>query len=128
MGDQASAQITNTLFPPPPEYYKQFTQENIDRYELLKAGPSRPRPRSQSPRLTTNAEEYGGHARAELSPEETAELERLDGALGKPRADWIHEEGRWVTFGELSTVCSTPLSAPGFQSDWTIPLPLVTMC
>jgi hypothetical protein len=25
-------------------------------------------------------------------------------SLGPPRSDWIEEEGRWVTFGEMSTV------------------------
>jgi mediator of RNA polymerase II transcription subunit 7 len=98
---QSSAQITNTLFPPPPEYYKQFTDENLERYDELssnQAGPSRPR----SPRPVSDLNE---NERAELSAEESAELTQLEGALRRPRADWIKEEGRWVTFGEMSTVC-----------------------
>lgn len=111
MSDPSNAQITNTLFPPPPEYYKQFTPENLERHDELssKGGPSRPRSRSSSPQPTPADHTHDG--RAELSPEAVSELERLDGALKKPRADWIREEGRWVTFGEMSTV-SRPSPAP----------------
>jgi mediator of RNA polymerase II transcription subunit 7 len=94
---EPAAQITNTLFPPPPEFYKQFTDDNVARYGELtsnNAGPSR------SPRLTSG----GITARAELSAEERQELEHLTASLGPPRSDWIEEEGRWVTFGEMSTV------------------------
>lgn len=101
---EPSAQITNTLFPPPPEYYKQFTQENLERYDdlLTRAGPSRTRSRSSSPRPSAD------EGRVELNDEELTELGRLKGLLEKPRSDWIHDEGRWVTFGEMSTV-SHPL-------------------
>jgi mediator of RNA polymerase II transcription subunit 7 len=71
-GQEPAAQITNTLFPPPPEFYKQFTDENVARYEALK--------------------------------DKEAGLERLRGSLQPPRADWIEEEGRWVTFGEMHAV------------------------
>jgi mediator of RNA polymerase II transcription subunit 7 len=100
--EQTAAPITNTLFPPPPEYYKQYTDDNVARYETLnpaEAGPSR----SQSVQPT--------FPRAELSPEDKDELERLRGMLAPPRADWVREEGRWVTFGEMYTV--SPLLAPG---------------
>lgn len=91
---EPAAQITNTLFPPPPEFYKQFTDENVARYEALienEAGPSR------SPRT-------GSPGRVELGADERHELEGLGGSLQPPRADWIEEEGRWVTFGEMHTV------------------------
>ena len=93
---EPQAQITNTLFPPPPEFYKQFTHERVARYAELtnsEAGPSR------SPRgIPVSAE------REELSTEERQEMEGLRVALQPPRSDWVEEEGRWVTFGELSTV------------------------
>jgi hypothetical protein len=91
---EPAAQITNTLFPPPPEFYKQFTEENVARYEALienEAGPSR------SPRT-------GSPGRVELGAEEKQELEGLRASLKPPRADWIEEEGKWVTFGEMHTV------------------------
>lgn len=93
MGDQPSAQITNTLFPPPPEYFKLFTDENAERYDKLttRAGSRSPHPNDSE----------GGR---ELTTEEGHELDRLRGSLGRPRPDWIREEGRWVTFGEMSTV------------------------
>jgi len=91
---EPAAQITNTLFPPPPDFYKQFTDENVARYEALKeneAGPSR------SPRA-------GSPSRVELEAQEREELEGLRSSLQPPKADWIEEEGRWVTFGEMHTV------------------------
>lgn len=93
---QAGSQIANTLFPPPPEYYKKFSDANVARYEHLSstgAGPSR------SP---TGGEDLTG--RAQLTSEDAAELEELSRSLEKPRADWIREEGRWVSFGEMSMV------------------------
>jgi mediator of RNA polymerase II transcription subunit 7 len=95
--EQSAAPITNTLFPPPPEYFEQFTDENLARFEHLssaEAGPSR----------STTSDNAGTGARAELSDAEKEELERLRSTLGPPRADWIKEEGRWVTFGEMYTV------------------------
>ena len=100
------AQITNTLFPPPPEFYKQFTDKNVARYQALQeneAGPSR------SPRA-------GSPSRVELEPQEREELERLRSSLQPPRADWIEEEGRWVTFGEMHTV---RIAIRSFQR-WTV--------
>jgi mediator of RNA polymerase II transcription subunit 7 len=91
---EPAAQIANTLFPPPPEFYKQFTDANIARYEELsgtQAGPSKSL-RATSP------------GRVELGAEEREELEKLRASLQPPRSDWFEEEGRWVTFGELSTV------------------------
>ena len=101
MSDPASnAQLANTLFPPPPEYYKQFTDENLERHESLSSATAGPSRSGKSPSAQTNE-------RQPLTEEETAELERLDGTLSRPRADWIREDGRWVTFGEMLTVSLT---------------------
>lgn len=91
---ESTAQITNTLFPPPPEFFKQFTDENLARHEEFTSNEAGP---SKSPRAAAGA-------RTELDAEEREELERLRASLAPPRSDWIEEEGRWVTFGEMSTV------------------------
>jgi mediator of RNA polymerase II transcription subunit 7 len=108
---EPAAQITNTLFPPPPEFYKQFTDERVARYDELtgnEAGPSR------SPRAAA-----GPLGRAELGPEDREELEGLRKTLQPPRSDWVEEEGRWVTFGEMSTVSQSSglLSATSRRHD-----------
>ena len=122
---EPTAQITNTLFPPPPEFFKQFTDENLARYEELTSNEAGP---SKSPRAATAA-------RTELDSEEREELGRLRASLAPPSSDWIEEEGRWVTFGEMSTVshlcldgirnesCYTRLAA--FQIAQKYPVPLV---
>jgi mediator of RNA polymerase II transcription subunit 7 len=95
--EQGAAPITNTLFPPPPEYFKHFTDENLAQYEVLssaEAGPSR----SSPPDIN------GNPGRAKLSGDDQEELERFWSMLQPPRVDWIKEEGRWVTFGEIYTV------------------------
>jgi mediator of RNA polymerase II transcription subunit 7 len=91
---EPTAQITNTLFPPPPEFFKQFTNENVARYEELSSNEAGP---SKSPRAVAGT-------RIELGAEERNELEVLRASFAPPRSDWIEEEGRWVTFGEMSTV------------------------
>ena len=104
---EPTAQITNTLFPPPPEFFKQFTDENLARYEELTSNEAGP---SKSPRAATGP-------RTELDAEEREELERLRASLAPPRSDWIEEEGRWVTFGEMSTVGD--LCFDGITRNWS---------
>ena len=101
-GDQAETQqasISNTLFPPPPAYFRAFTTENINRYSQL-GGPSG---------TSKNRAHASGHEdpddKAVLNDEETAELEKLKGLLEPPRADWVKEEGQWKVFGEVHSVC-----------------------
>lgn len=75
----AAVPITNTLFPPPPGYYKAFTSEAVARHAALRGE----------------------------EPEEAAapgELDDLTGALEPPRADWVLEEGQWMLFGQKYTV------------------------
>jgi len=115
---EPAAQITNTLFPPPPEFYKQFTDENVARYEALienEAGPSRS-PRTSSP------------GRVQLGADEREELERLRASLQPPRADWIEEEGRWVTFGEMHTVSHMEVVIELGMSWCPVPLPFRERC
>lgn len=81
------SEITNTLFPPPPEYYKQFTDANIERLSAPSAGLPKSNPSAGDSLVQPNAEHDG------LIP-----------VLQKPRADWVREEGRWVVFGEISKV------------------------
>lgn len=70
--------ITNTLFPPPPEYYKAFTPEAVERLAELRA------------------KDEGGEER-----------ERLEKEQDPPRADWVLEDGRWMAFGQQYTVSVT---------------------
>lgn len=67
--------ITNTLFPPPPEYYKAFTPEAVERLAELRS------------------KDEGGEER-----------ERLEKEQDPPRTDWILEDGRWMAFGQQYTV------------------------
>lgn len=67
--------ITNTLFPPPPEYYKAFTPEAVERLAELRT------------------KDEGGEER-----------ERLEKELDPPRTDWVLVDGRWMAFGQQYTV------------------------
>lgn len=67
--------ITNTLFPPPPEYYKAFTSEAVERLAELRS-----------------------------KDESGEERERLERELDPPRTEWILEDGRWMAFGQQYTV------------------------
>ena len=67
--------ITNTLFPPPPEYYKAFTPEAVERLADLRS------------------KDEGGEER-----------ERLEKEQDPPRTGWILEDGRWMAFGQQYTV------------------------
>lgn len=97
---QAGVPITNTLFPPPPGYYKAYTPENVARLAELRgsddndAGPSSPSPSTSVPD-------------AQPAPAEPGELEELTAAQDPPRADWVLEEGRWMLFGQMYTVRTT---------------------
>lgn len=71
--------ITNTLFPPPPEYYKAFTPEAVERLAELRS------------------KDEGGEER-----------ERLQKEQDPPRTDWILEDGRWMAFGQQYTVSVYP--------------------
>lgn len=74
-GDNGNLPITNTLFPPPPDYYTAYTSENVAEWD-------------------SRRDEALSGGSAEAGPS------RLD----KPREDWVREEGRWMCFGQMYTV------------------------
>ncbi len=76
--DNGNLPITNTLFPPPPPYYTAYTVVNLA--------------------AAAGAEDNGSAANSEGS-----ELRVLE----KPRVDWIREEGRWMSFGQMYSVRSS---------------------
>lgn len=103
--EDANLPITNTLFPPPPAYFKAYTDMKLARFRDLsgegEAGPSRPRVQA-----APNNADVDPEGRT-LTEEEEAELAGLRGQLEKPRADWVKEEGRWMCFGQMYTVSVT---------------------
>lgn len=90
--------ITNTLFPPPPAYYKAFTPEALQRYAELNPAAGSSRAGSSSPTKSPTK------APADITPAEPGELEKLERELEPPRADWVREDGRWMLFGQMYTV------------------------
>lgn len=94
---EAGVPITNTLFPPPPGYYKAFTPAALERLAELEghkaedngdAGPS------DDVEISESA----------AAPAEPGELEALETSLKPPRADWVLDDGRWMLFGQMYTV------------------------
>ncbi|OXG11211.1 hypothetical protein C366_06250 [Cryptococcus neoformans Tu401-1] len=105
---EAALPITNTLFPPPPPYFQAFTDEAIERYEAL-TGKSLfvndPKGKSKEKEKNSDDKDMSVDSRIEdLTEEEQNEKLELEGKLGKPRADWINEDGRWMCFGTMYTV------------------------
>ncbi len=96
--DESNLQIANTLFPPPPAYYKAFTETNLSRYGELRSAKGKERAHPQ-PELGDSMIEARGS-----SDDEIKELEKLGGEMEKPRVDWIREDGRWMCFGQMHTV------------------------
>ncbi|CAK9784610.1 hypothetical protein CC85DRAFT_282959 [Cutaneotrichosporon oleaginosum] len=109
----AAVPITNTLFPPPPGYYKAFTPEALARLAELRSE---------------------GDSAEPLAP---GELDELAVALDPPRADWVLEEGQWMLFGQkytaephiptardigLPALVSDPVSAGGDSERAALPL------
>ncbi|OWZ27161.1 hypothetical protein C343_06331 [Cryptococcus neoformans C23] len=105
---EAALPITNTLFPPPPPYFQAFTDEAVERYEAL-TGKSLfandPKGKSKEKEKNSDDKDMSVDSRIEdLTEEEQNEKLELEGKLGKPRADWINEDGRWMCFGTMYTV------------------------
>ncbi|UOH85221.1 hypothetical protein LQV05_002040 [Cryptococcus neoformans] len=104
---EAALPITNTLFPPPPPYFQAFTDEAIERYEALTRKSlfvNDPEGKSKEKEKKSDDKDMSVDSRIEdLTEEEQNEKLELEGKLGKPRADWINEDGRWMCFGTMYT-------------------------
>lgn len=105
--------LANTLFPPPPAYWKAFTDANVARYTELggpsgtskgKAGPSKRNG-------TLDTAEDAAEAREDLNEDNRRDLAELQESLEKPRSDWVVEEGKWLCFGQPYSVSCDLLSA-----------------
>jgi mediator of RNA polymerase II transcription subunit 7 len=107
--EEANVPITNTLFPPPPDFYKAYTDDNLRRSLQLRGGPSfTSKARAGAATASEVDVDVDGLAAsdAELNDEQRQELTGLRALLDKPRADWVREEGKWMSFGEIYTVGS----------------------
>ncbi|KIR59056.1 hypothetical protein I314_05040 [Cryptococcus bacillisporus CA1873] len=104
---EAALPITNTLFPPPPPYFQAFTDEAIERYEALTGRPllvNDQRDKSKGKKENQDDRDIRMDSRMEdLTEEEQNEKLELERTLGRPRADWVIEDGRWMCFGTMYT-------------------------
>lgn len=101
--------LANTLFPPPPAYWKAFTDANVARYAEL-AGPSgtsKGKAGLSKDNGTLNTEEDAAEALEDLNEDERRDLAELQASLEKPRSDWVVEEGKWLCFGQPYSVSSS---------------------
>ncbi|KAL7419238.1 hypothetical protein Q5752_006075 [Cryptotrichosporon argae] len=99
----AAVPITNTLFPPPPVFYKAFTGPALARLAELEVRVDGARIDVDAEHVDGGAGSSDGAAPGQLSGEERKELDELRVTLGKPRADWVEEDGRWMLFGQMYT-------------------------
>ncbi|KAE8542837.1 hypothetical protein D1P53_000900 [Cryptococcus gattii VGV] len=104
---EAALPITNTLFPPPPPYFQAFTDEAIERHEAL-TGKSLLVNDQRDKRKGEKEEQDDTDIRMDsrmedLTEEEQNEKLELERTLGRPRADWVIEDGRWMCFGTMYT-------------------------
>lgn len=117
---EAALPITNTLFPPPPPYFQAFTDEAIERYEAL-TGKSLlvndQRDKSKDEKEKQDDRDIRLDSRmGDLTEEEQNEKLELERTLGRPRADWVIEDGRWMCFGTMYTVSIDSFALCGNQS------------
>lgn len=103
--------ITNTLFPPPPGYYKAFTPDAVARYAALRGDNNGAGPSSSTDAAGASDSAAGPSEPAVAEP---GEMEELAAAMEPPRADWVLEEGRWMLFGQMYTVRIGVSSAPSW--------------
>jgi len=101
--DEANLPITNTLFPPPPSFYKSFTEAKVARHGELRTAKGKNRAHPE------DDDDIAYLCSRTLKEEEEGELGNLEEELGKPRVDWVNEDGRWMCFGQMHTV-STAVS------------------
>ncbi|WVO24504.1 uncharacterized protein IAS62_005872 [Cryptococcus decagattii] len=103
---EAALPITNTLFPPPPPYFQAFTDEAIERYEALTGKPllvNDLRDKSKGEKEKQDDQDIMDSRMEDLTEEEQNEKLELERTLGRPRADWVIEDGRWMCFGTMYT-------------------------
>ena len=107
MANQPNFDLATSIFPPPPAYYKAFTDVNVARYAELRAqageasGTSKNRAAGPSSHERPSDEVDGDEQMTQdLSESEKEELRELQGLLEKPRADWVREGGAWMSFGQ----------------------------
>ncbi|RSH92055.1 Mediator of RNA polymerase II transcription subunit 7 [Saitozyma podzolica] len=103
--EDANVPITNTLFPPPPDFYKAYADDNLRRSLELRGGPSNTSKARAGAAAASGNVDVDGLAAPDfdLNDEQRLELTELRALLDKPRADWVSEEGRWMSFGEIYT-------------------------
>lgn len=75
--ESSNLPLSNTVFPPPPAIYKQYTAENVARLEQYRS--------------------LKGKERETGDWDDVRDLE-------KPRADWVAEEGGWGCYGKRYAV------------------------
>ncbi|ORY29375.1 mediator complex, subunit Med7 [Naematelia encephala] len=85
------ADLANTLFPPPPLYYKAFTDEKVSRY-------------AEASGTNKGKESEAGESEEEETEEREVLPVSLSDELEKPRVDWVREEGRWMCFGQQQSI------------------------
>ena len=102
--DEAGLGIANTLYPPPPDYYKAYTTEILERLAELRGEPSGTNKGRGLSSDNAGDEPDGERSSMAMGSDEANELAELEGKLHKPRADWVNQDGRWMCFGQMYTV------------------------
>lgn len=116
-GHHPNLELANTLFPPPPDFYRAFTEANLSSYAQLLGEPSSTNKGKAGPKSVASLESIQGDtedvSRIAVTPDDAAELEELRSQLTRPRADWVQEEGQWLCFGQrYSASCSLETYPP----------------
>ena len=100
-------ELANTLFPPPPAYYKAFTNNNVARHAELtginpagSSGTSKSRAGPEAVIGVIPDAELPTIRREGLIEAEQSELKELEEQLKPPRADLVVEDGKWSCFGQ----------------------------
>lgn len=105
MSNDDNLQITNTVFPPPPAYYKAYTNANLTKYALAES---------------SGTSKQKGLSPVDVSPEgpedvedgEVGGMDELRKMLEKPNVEWVKEEGKWMCFGKEYRVSVFPDTSP----------------
>ncbi|EIW72380.1 hypothetical protein TREMEDRAFT_25849 [Tremella mesenterica DSM 1558] len=102
--DDGALAIANTLYPPPPVYFADFTDSNLARLsELGGEASGTNKGRGLDPKAESGDDSPMVHT-GELNAAEQTELAELTLKLTSPNVKWIEEDGRWMCFGQMYTV------------------------